>query len=73
MEGCQVVEDGMPAGRVTSVRYSPTLGRPIGLAWVPATRSAVGERFSIRWNGGDLSALVAALPFYDPDGKRLRS
>jgi sarcosine oxidase subunit alpha len=71
-EGCQVVEDGVPAGRVTSARHSPTLGRGIGLAWVPARRAAVGARFAVRWNGRDVPAVVAATPFYDPQGKRLR-
>jgi sarcosine oxidase subunit alpha len=71
-EGCQVVEQGWPAGRVTSARYSPTLRRSLGLAWVPASRSAVGERFFIRWNGADVPAVVAAVPFYDPEGARLR-
>jgi sarcosine oxidase subunit alpha len=73
LEGCQVVEQGRPVGRVTSDRYSPTLGRWIGLAWVPAARAAVGEPFRIRWNDADLPAQVAPLPFYDPEGKRLKS
>lgn len=72
-EGCQVVEQGRPAGRVTSARYSSTLERSLGLAWVPEARSAVGERFQIRWNGSDVTAEVAPLPFYDPEGIRLRS
>jgi sarcosine oxidase subunit alpha len=71
-EGCQVVEDGRPVGRVTSLRYSPTLERNVGLAWVPAARAAVGNRFVIRWNGCDVPAEVAATPFYDPEGKRLK-
>jgi sarcosine oxidase subunit alpha len=71
-EGCQVVEQDRPVGRVTSARHSPTLGRVLGLAWVPANRSAAGERFLIRWNGADVPALVAAVPFYDPQGTRLR-
>jgi sarcosine oxidase subunit alpha len=72
-EGCQVVGEGRPVGRITSARYSPTLERIVGLAWVPAGRSAVGESFRIRWNGSDVPAAVAALPFYDPDGKKLKS
>jgi sarcosine oxidase subunit alpha len=72
-EGCQVVEAGAPIGRVTSVRRSPTLGRIIGLAWVPAARATPGCRFSIRDGGRDFSATVAQLPFYDSDGKRLKS
>jgi sarcosine oxidase subunit alpha len=72
MEGCQVVEQGRPAGRVTSARYSPTLDKYIGLAWVPAAQAAVGDRFFIRFNGGDVPAVVAALPFYDSKGERLK-
>jgi glycine cleavage system aminomethyltransferase T len=73
LEGCQVVEHGAPVGRVTSARYSPTLRRSLGLAWVPAARSPVGQRFVIRWDGADVPAIVARLPFYDPRGDRLRS
>jgi len=73
LEGCQVVEQGRPAGRVTSARYSPTLGRCLGLAWVPAERAVVGARFLVRWGGADQPAIVQPLPFYDPEGKRLKS
>jgi sarcosine oxidase subunit alpha len=73
LEGCQVVEQGRPVGRVTSARYSPTLEKTIGLAWVPAARAMTAERFMIRFNGADLTALVAPVPFYDPEGKRLKS
>jgi sarcosine oxidase subunit alpha len=72
-EGCQVVEGQRPVGRLTSARYSPTLERSLGLAWLPASRATVGERFTIRWNDGDVSAVVAATPFYDPEGRRLKS
>jgi sarcosine oxidase subunit alpha len=71
-EGCQVVEAGVPVGRVTSARYSPTLRRSLGLAWVPASKSAIGSRFLIRWHGVDVPARVVALPFYDPKGERVR-
>jgi sarcosine oxidase subunit alpha len=73
LEGCQVVEQGRSVGRVTSARYSPTLEKYIGLAWVPEARAATGERFLIRTAGSDLTAVVAPLPFYDPEGKRLKS
>jgi sarcosine oxidase subunit alpha len=72
-EGCQVVESRAPVGRVTSVRRSPTLKRVIGLAWVPVHCATAGDRFYIRHIGRDLPANVAALPFYDPDGKRMKS
>jgi sarcosine oxidase subunit alpha len=71
-EGCQVIVDSKPAGRVTSFRFSPTLHRAIGLAWVPA-KNAEEPRFTIRWNSSDVSCRVTSLPFYDPQGTRLRS
>ena len=71
-EGCQVVEEGRPVGRVTSLRFSPTLNRCVGLAWVPALRSMPGNRFFIRWSDCQAPAEVAATPFYDPEGKRLK-
>jgi sarcosine oxidase subunit alpha len=72
-EGCQVVEKGKPVGRVTSARYSPTMARALGLAWLPAHPAEAGGRFWIRWNDTDVAAVVAPLPFYDGEGKRLKS
>lgn len=72
-EGCQVVERGAPVGRVTSVRHSPTLERVLGLAWVPAAHCRLGAHFEIRRNGRDVPATVAALPFYDAEGRRIKS
>ena len=63
------MEQGRPVGRVTSARYSPTLERYVGLAWVPV---AAVDRFTIRGDGADLAASVVPVPFYDPEGKRLK-
>jgi sarcosine oxidase, subunit alpha len=73
-EGDQVIDGrGLPIGRVTSVRRSPTLDRVIGLAWLPLENGLTAEEFSIRSGGGTLQAMVVATPFYDPDGGRMRS
>src|SRR5256885_1102404 len=65
---------GEPAGRVTSARYSPRLGRAIGIAWVKADRSEEGTEFAISSPSGSLiPAIVTHRPFHDPDGERLRS
>lgn len=71
-EGCQIVEQGQSVGRVSSIRFSPTLEKHIGLAWLPADRAQVGNRFTIRVLGADVPALVADRPFYDPRGDRLK-
>jgi sarcosine oxidase subunit alpha len=73
LEGCQVTEHGQPAGRVTSARYSPILERYVGLAWLPTPRASAGDRFLIRCDSRDVPALVTPIPFYDPEGKRLKS
>jgi sarcosine oxidase subunit alpha len=72
-EGGQVVVDGRPAGRVTSSRLSPELGRPIGIAWVRPELAAEGTELQIRVDGRLETARVHPQPFFDPEGGRLRS
>jgi glycine cleavage system aminomethyltransferase T len=60
-------------GQVTSARYSPQLGKTIGMAWVPAGLAQDGANLTISDNGRRLSAQVVTKPFYDPDGEVLRS
>jgi sarcosine oxidase subunit alpha len=65
-----VIDAGRIAGRVTSVLYSPTLGRVIGLALVDP---AIAQRKELRIRidrGEELMATVASLPFYDKPGDR---
>jgi sarcosine oxidase subunit alpha len=71
-EGCQVVEEGRPVGRVTSYRQSPTLGTGIGLAWVPEPQAREGARIRIAAPVGQVPAVVTLKPFYDPEGVRVR-
>jgi sarcosine oxidase subunit alpha len=78
-EGDQVVRPGAGpigleiVGRVTSARFSPNLGKVIGLCWVPEGSAGPGSRIQIRSRGEVYAARVTALPFYDPAGERLRS
>jgi sarcosine oxidase subunit alpha len=73
-EGAAVLpHDGSPVGQVTSARYSPQLGKVIGMAWVPAALAQDGEDVTISDNGRRLRAQVVTKPFYDPDGEVLRS
>jgi sarcosine oxidase subunit alpha len=72
-EGEQFVEAGQLVGRVTSARYSPTLERSIGLGWVNSNYAAVGSKLNLRTNGRLAQATVVNVPFYDPEGKRVRS
>ena len=59
---------------MTSARWSPTLGHPIGLAWLPRTRPPTGTPLTIRLRVGTAGArprVVVSRPFYDPEGARL--
>jgi aminomethyltransferase len=51
-------------GVVTSGTHSPTLGKPIGLALVPASASAVGAEFTVDIRGRAAKARVVQTPFY---------
>ena len=61
-------------GRVTSSRYSPTLKRGIGLAWLRNEMSGTGNCFLIRMaNGSDVKATILDHSPYDPQGILLKS
>lgn len=67
-----VIDGGRIAGRVTSVGWSPTLGRCIGLALV-APPLAARKQLRIRIEKSEeIDAEIAPLPFYDPNGERQR-
>lgn len=73
-DGVAVIDKGKLSGRVTSSRYSPTLKRGIGLAWVDRSLSDTGSQFKIRLaNGKDVNAEVIDHAAYDPDGEKLKS
>jgi aminomethyltransferase len=52
------------AGVVTSGTHSPTLGRPIGLALLPAAAAAIGTTFEVDIRGRLAAARVVPTPFY---------
>ncbi len=72
-EGSVVVHQQRPAGQVTSARFSPLLGRVIGIAWVPAALAQDDARIEISDRNERIAASVTTRPFYDPDGAVLRS
>jgi sarcosine oxidase subunit alpha len=72
-EGCQVIHENRPAGRVTSCRFSFIRQQPVGLAWVPSHLAERGGQFPIRVKGNVVTARVHREPFYDPQGTRLKS
>ncbi len=71
-DGVPIMKDGLPVGKVTSSRFSSTLGKGFGLAWVPADMAEDGTTLQIQVNGRTAPATVRDAPAYDPEGKRLR-
>jgi sarcosine oxidase subunit alpha len=71
-DGGSIVEAGLPIGRVTSARYSPKLGKTIGLAWMPSAKTELGRNLEFRWDDLSVSGKIAERPFYDPEGARLK-
>ncbi len=69
-----VIRNGAIAGRVTSVGWSDTLGKHVGLAFVAPDMTAVGTPFFVRADGGTMvQARVVPTPFHDPAGERQKS
>ena len=67
IEGAGIARQGnavVGGGVVTSGTMSPTLGVGIGMAYLPAERSGVGEAFEIDVRGKTRSARVASRPLY---------
>lgn len=55
---------GNPIGAVTSGTMSPSLGKGIGLGYVPVEFSEVGSKIGIRIRKNAVPAVVVKLPFY---------
>ncbi|HVR43109.1 MAG TPA: glycine cleavage system aminomethyltransferase GcvT [Thermoanaerobaculia bacterium] len=62
--GYPAVDGSEEIGVVTSGTHSPTLGRPIGLAYLPPDRSEPGSEFTILIRGRETRARVVPTPFY---------
>jgi aminomethyltransferase len=62
--GYPVFYDGKPSGEVRSGTISPTLGIPIGTAYLPAAAAKEGTTFEIEIRGKRAPATVVKPPFY---------
>jgi aminomethyltransferase len=64
-QGYAIVDaNGQQIGRVTSGTQSPSLGKGIGLGYVPTAFSAVGSKIFIQVRKKAIPATVVKLPFY---------
>lgn len=61
---------GEPIGIVTTGMPTPTLGRPLGLAYVPIDLSKEDSEFDVIIRGKPVRARVIKTPFYKPRYKK---
>jgi len=59
-----VLHQGEPVGIVTSGTFSPTLNRPIALAYVPTALAEVGQALEVQIRNKFITAEVVNRPFY---------
>jgi aminomethyltransferase len=57
-------DDETPAGAVTSGTQSPTLGKALGMAYLPTDHTEIGTEFFVQIRTRRLRARVIELPFY---------
>jgi len=63
-------DDAEPVGLVTSGTHSPTLGKPIGMAYLPTEAAEPGREFWVSIRGQARRAVVVLLPFYSRKKKK---
>lgn len=59
-----VLHNGEPVGIVTSGTLSPTLNRPVALAYVPSHLAKIGQALAVDIRGQQRPAQVVKRPFY---------
>ena len=62
--GFGVLHDGRPAGTVTSGAPSPTLGKPIAMAYLDPEMAGAGGEVAVDIRGRAEPADLVKLPFY---------
>lgn len=71
--GDVIVVGGKIVGRVTTAGFSYALQKYVGMAWVPADLAKEHSTIPIVHEGRTVDAEVASGPFYDPEGRRMKS
>jgi glycine cleavage system aminomethyltransferase T len=71
--GAAVWHAGEAIGKVTSSAYGHTVDAPLALALLPAGLAQVGLPVEVAVGDTRHPAQIVRRPYYDPEGKRLKS
>lgn len=71
-EGERLAIGSDSVGEVVAGFRSAALGKNLGYAWVNAPHFKDGTSVSLEIDGAETSATVVEMPFYDPEGRRMR-
>jgi aminomethyltransferase len=71
-EGAALKIGADSVGEVVAGFRSANLGRNLGYAWVSAPHFKDGTSVSLEIDGAETPATVVEMPFYDPEGRRMR-
>jgi len=62
--GYPILREGATIGELTSGTVGPTVGKAIGMGYVPPEHAAPGTEIAIEIRGKAVPAVIVALPFY---------
>lgn len=65
--------DGRLVDRIRTGAHGHTIGKDIGLIYLPSEFTGIGTKLEVEVLGERLPAVVTALPLVDPEGKKLKS
>jgi aminomethyltransferase len=63
-QGYDVIENGEAIGQVTSGAFSPSLQKPIAMAYVPRLKAKIGTKLVVAIRNKEFPAVVVKQPFY---------
>jgi aminomethyltransferase len=72
-DGYEVFADGAAAGWVTSGGPSPTLGKNIGLCYLPVGKAEIGRPIQVNVRGRLVDAVTVPTPFYKSSQKKRKA
>ena len=71
--GESVRVNGKMVGRIRSGNYGYTIGKDVGLVYLPLDLATPGTELDVEVLGKDIKARVVEMPLVDPAGEKIRA